>query len=235
MKYVTNTCPACGGNFEFLESEIEREWNCPHCSFPVLLQPGLPSSTILAPATVSAICEDSTDIGSTRSSTQTPLPDVGRRIDSPHPNQAEAPGYPSTNGERLESELKSGSGSAFRWILVLPAATAGFLLGSIIFNPFLNPYAELLPGLLRSTLTSCIQGAFFVIAGTQAAPSHRFITALSLTVLHAMFLTAMGSYYVFAQRVAMPLWGAIVAIAPAIITTICVCAALRKDEESVRG
>lgn len=39
MKYVTNTCPACGGNFEFLESEIGREWNCPHCKCGVVLQP----------------------------------------------------------------------------------------------------------------------------------------------------------------------------------------------------
>ena len=37
MKYVMNTCPACGGNFEFLESGIGREWNCPHCKAAVRL------------------------------------------------------------------------------------------------------------------------------------------------------------------------------------------------------
>ncbi len=41
MRYVTNTCPACGGTYEFLEQEIGREWTCPHCASPVILSPGL--------------------------------------------------------------------------------------------------------------------------------------------------------------------------------------------------
>jgi hypothetical protein len=39
MKYLTNTCPACGESLEFSEHEIGREWNCPHCKFGVVLQP----------------------------------------------------------------------------------------------------------------------------------------------------------------------------------------------------
>ena len=42
MKYVTNTCPACGGSFEFLESEIGREWQCPHCKAAVRLNYVMP-------------------------------------------------------------------------------------------------------------------------------------------------------------------------------------------------
>ncbi len=39
MTYLTNTCPACGDSFEFLEKEIGRSRNCPHCGMAVTLQP----------------------------------------------------------------------------------------------------------------------------------------------------------------------------------------------------
>ena len=39
MKYMTNTCPACEGSFEFLEQETNRDWRCPHCGFRALLHP----------------------------------------------------------------------------------------------------------------------------------------------------------------------------------------------------
>jgi predicted RNA-binding Zn-ribbon protein involved in translation (DUF1610 family) len=37
-QYVTNTCPNCGGSFEFLQREIGRDWKCPHCGIPVTLR-----------------------------------------------------------------------------------------------------------------------------------------------------------------------------------------------------
>jgi TPR repeat protein len=40
MKYVTNECPTCGENFEFLEQEIGRDCNCPHCGGYVRLLEG---------------------------------------------------------------------------------------------------------------------------------------------------------------------------------------------------
>ena len=36
--YVKNTCPNCGGGYEFSRKEVGREWTCPHCNQPVLLR-----------------------------------------------------------------------------------------------------------------------------------------------------------------------------------------------------
>jgi len=38
MRYVTNTCPACGGKFEFEAKAVGREWTCPHCNQPLTLK-----------------------------------------------------------------------------------------------------------------------------------------------------------------------------------------------------
>ncbi len=38
MRYITNTCPVCGGTYEFSEQDVGREWKCPHCGEPVQLR-----------------------------------------------------------------------------------------------------------------------------------------------------------------------------------------------------
>ena len=40
MDYVVNTCPECGGNYEFLTEEVGRQWSCPHCGTAITLAPG---------------------------------------------------------------------------------------------------------------------------------------------------------------------------------------------------
>lgn len=76
-----------------------------------------------------------------------------------------------------------------RWLLVLPAALSGFLVGQLVFvgiRALAHSHALLSPlGYGGWLISDCLASALFIIFGTRTAPSRRFGTALGLSAVVA--------------------------------------------------
>jgi hypothetical protein len=86
--------------------------------------------------------------------------------------------------QRIElspAHKKKGDGlkTALRWIAVVPAAVAGFGLALGVF--VLGWSAD--PGLHIQIASFCLCPVAFVWSGASVAPAHRFVTAITLTIL----------------------------------------------------
>ncbi|HEY9783890.1 MAG TPA: hypothetical protein V6D17_00720 [Candidatus Obscuribacterales bacterium] len=82
-----------------------------------------------------------------------------------------------------------GSSSLFRWLLVLPAALIGFVLGQSSFAlvKFLFSQNPALSSFLNAgwLISDCLASALFIILGTKVAPNYRFLTAVALSLVVA--------------------------------------------------
>lgn len=176
MKHVTNICPSCRGSYEFLEQEVGREWNCPHCGSTVTLQ--------------------------------------AQRVDS-------AAAIPDAK-LRLKVVL--------RWVLVLPAAVCSYfvVLLPLYVVSVMAPFE--LPDWAKALIGSAATSAAFVLGGAGTAPKFRFITALVLTVIHAVIFTVFFVIIVEAKSQSVPLWFLGVCFVVSLGATIWVCVHM-KDEE----
>jgi hypothetical protein len=179
MQYLTNTCPKCEGGFEFLEQEVGREWNCPHCGAAITLHPELPASKA---------------------------------------------GWCRTKPYLI---------AALRWLLVLPAAAGSWLAALLLCNGFFVATPFILPEWAKQLIAPGVTSAAFVYCGAKAAPSFRFVTALTLTVLHAMIYTIIFMFVLQAdQRFrAAPMWWMLITLIPSLAATIGVCVALKNEDE----
>jgi hypothetical protein len=122
--------------------------------------------------------------------------------------------------------------TVLRWIAVLPAALgayAGVALLTVISQYFFQD-SEIYGDFISAILSP----AAFVFAGVKTAPQHKLITAISLTVLHAMLLALLFgfiAYGIFVMEVKLIhpiLWDVIRAII-SIVTTIAVCLEVARE------
>jgi uncharacterized membrane protein HdeD (DUF308 family) len=125
-----------------------------------------------------------------------------------------------------------------RWIAVLPAALGAYI------------GIQLVVGLVRSLETgvddrpdywsqfiSGIAGPYcLVLAGAKTAPRYRFVTALTLTVLHGFVNGSLVTLaIVLAWRQSASLWWLILCCAVGIIASIVACIQMRREEDTSVG
>ncbi len=120
------------------------------------------------------------------------------------------------------------------WTLVLPAA-AGAWVGAqvsimIVGNVFYPMGLWNLATWFVKVGTVVAAPYGFVWAGAQTAPRHSFIVAIALTVVHAIFATAIFVLAIGVERIAAPLWWIITGYIVGITVTIVACVQFRRKE-----
>ncbi len=121
-----------------------------------------------------------------------------------------------------------------RWALVLPAA-AGAWVGAqvsimMVGNVFYAMGLWNLPSWFVKIATVVAAPYGFVWAGAQTAPRHSFIVVIFLTVVHAIFATAILVLAIGVERLTAPLWWIITGYAVGITVTIVACVQFRRKE-----
>lgn len=113
-----------------------------------------------------------------------------------------------------------------RWVAVLPGAWLAWLVSQVFLKIAIFPMLPEPEWMYY--LESSVAGSFcYVLAGATTAPRFRFETALILTVIFGIIMSAAVTFFAIYQR---PLGYLIFSSVAGIITTICVCVALRKPE-----
>jgi hypothetical protein len=116
-----------------------------------------------------------------------------------------------------------------RWFLILPAAICAYLIlaiiGSIVYK--LLP----IPAFLVTLYYSVMSPMAFVIAGVITAPSNKFATAISVTVINAMFAAVIVTMAVVRQTGTVPIWWLVVSMLIGIVATIYLCVEFKHEEE----
>lgn len=121
-----------------------------------------------------------------------------------------------------------------RWALVLPAAAGAWvgaqisimIVGNIFYPMGLWNFASWFVKI--GTVVAAPYG--FVWAGAQTAPRHSFIVAIVLTVVHAIFATAIFILAIGVERITAPLWWIITGYVVGITVTIVACVQFRRKE-----
>jgi hypothetical protein len=116
-----------------------------------------------------------------------------------------------------------------RWVLILPVAICAYLIlaviGSIVYK--LLP----IPTFLLTLYYSAMSPMAFVAAGVITAPSHKFVTAIILTIINAIFAAVIVTTAVVHQSGTVPLWWLVVCALIGIVATIWFCAEFKGEEE----
>ncbi len=121
-----------------------------------------------------------------------------------------------------------------RWALVFPAAAGAWvgaqisimIVGNVFYPMGLWNFASWLVKI--GTVVAAPYG--FVWAGAQTAPRYSFIVVIFLTVVHAIFATAIFVLAIDVEKIAAPLWWIITGYAVGIAVTIVACLQLRRKE-----
>jgi len=71
---------------------------------------------------------------------------------------------------------------------------------------------------------------FFVWAGAKTAPKYQFVTAITLTVIHAIANGVIVTLVIVTGRAADPLWWLLLTCVLGIVATIEVCVGFHKEE-----
>lgn len=121
-----------------------------------------------------------------------------------------------------------------RWALVLPMAVVAWVgaqisimaIGNVFYPMGLWNFATWFVKI--GTIVAAPYG--FVWLGAQTAPRHSFIVAIALTVVHAIFATAIFVLAIGVERIAAPLWWIITGYIVGITVTIVACVQFRRKE-----
>jgi hypothetical protein len=115
-----------------------------------------------------------------------------------------------------------------RWILILPAAICAYLIlaiiGSIVYK--LLP----IPAFLVTLYYSVMSPIAFVATGVVTAPSNKFATAISLTIINAIFAAVIVTLAVIRQSGTVPIWWLVVCMLIGIVATIGFCAEFKEEK-----
>jgi uncharacterized membrane protein HdeD (DUF308 family) len=122
-----------------------------------------------------------------------------------------------------------------RWLAVLPAAIGAYFAVQIavgIAMGFVNGFDDR-PDYQSQFISSIVGPYFLVLAGAKTAPTFRFVTALTLTVLHATFNGSLVTLAIVQDlRQSFSLWWLILCGVVGIIASIVACVQMRKEEET---
>ena len=120
-----------------------------------------------------------------------------------------------------------------RWLLVLPAAAGAWVVALLFCNAFFLMTPFILPEWAKQLVAPGVTSAAFVYAGAKAAPSFQFVTALTLTVLHAVIFTLLFVFILQADQQfrTAPMWWLAITLIPALAATIGVCVSLKNEQE----
>ena len=119
-----------------------------------------------------------------------------------------------------------------RWMAVLPASVGGVflaMLASFLLQRIAPWDPEQFEWLIQLG-TSAGAGVAFVAAGANTAPSHRFVTALALTVIHAVGYTVGFAFILSSHSETVPIWWLAVCSVAALVGSICACVVLHREE-----
>jgi uncharacterized membrane protein HdeD (DUF308 family) len=122
-----------------------------------------------------------------------------------------------------------------RWLAVLPAAIGAYFAVQIavgIAMVFVNGLDDR-PDYQSQFIASIVGPYFLVLAGAKTAPTFRFVTALALTVLHAVFNGSVATLVIGqGMRQSFSLWWLILTGVVGIIASIVACIQIRKQEDT---
>jgi len=146
------------------------------------------------------------------------------------PALARSPGGVRGSGVKEMVELPDW----LRWALVLPVA-AGAWVGAqisimVIGNVFYPMGLWNLATWFVKIATIAVAPYGFIWAGAQTAPRHSFIVAIALTVVHAIFATAIFVLAIDVERITAPLWWIITGYVVGITVTVVACVQFRRKE-----
>jgi uncharacterized membrane protein HdeD (DUF308 family) len=133
------------------------------------------------------------------------------------------------------SENKNPVWNWLRWVAVLPAAIGAYFGVQIVVG-LAMVYANGLddsPDYKSQLICSIVGPCSLVLAGAKTAPKFRFVTALTLTVLHAIYsgaLVTLAMVRVATQSAS--LWWLILSGVIGIIASIATCIQIRKEEDN---
>ncbi len=139
----------------------------------------------------------------------------------------------NTNPET--SENQNSVWDWLRWVAVLPAAIGAYFGVQIavgLVMVFENGLDDS-PDYKSQFICSIVGPYFLVLAGSKTAPKFRFVTALTLTVLHAIYSGALVTLLMVrgvSQSVSP--WWLILSGVIGIIASIVACIQMRKEEDS---
>jgi hypothetical protein len=121
-------------------------------------------------------------------------------------------------------------------VLILPAA-AGAYVGAQVLVAIANsltPVPEVVEIAYSQVVNSVVGPLAFVYVGAKLAPRHQFVTALGLTVLHAVAITTIVTAALVSGRNGQPAWVLIGAAGLGIVATVILCYHLR-ERPAVQG
>jgi uncharacterized membrane protein HdeD (DUF308 family) len=124
----------------------------------------------------------------------------------------------------------------WRWLLVLPGAIVAYIL-VVIPLAIATDAIDWLPETARNYLSQILHSAFgpwaFVYLGARIAPRHRFITALVLTILQALFLAitlTLGVALGYTKAMRSPMWYLVACGVIGVIASIAASVSFHKEE-----
>jgi len=122
-----------------------------------------------------------------------------------------------------------------RWILVLPASLGAYFGIQVIIavaNSF-APVPESMINLWCKFINSIAGPAALVWVGAIIAPKHKFVVAITITVIHAILNAIVLTLAIISGRHSDPTWLLVGACIIGIVSTIVVCVMLHEKEISV--
>ena len=128
--------------------------------------------------------------------------------------------------------------TVLRWIAVLPAALGAY--AGVALLTVTSQYIFQDSEIYGDFISAILAPAAFVIVGANVAPQHKLITAISLTVLHAMLLASLFgfiAYGVFMMQIKLthPIWWDATRAIISIVTTIAVCLEVARENPVVNN
>ena len=125
-----------------------------------------------------------------------------------------------------------------RWVAVLPAGLGAYFGIQIVVGLFrsLDSGFDDRPDYWSQFISSIAGPYCLVLAGAKTAPRYRFVTALTLTVLHGFVNGSLVTLaIVLAWRQSASLWWLILCCAVGIIASIVACIQMRREEDTSVG
>ena len=119
-----------------------------------------------------------------------------------------------------------------RWILIFPAAVAAFI-GVQLIIAVVNSFTPLPEKLINifCQFANSIAGPFvFVLVGARIAPSYKYYTSVSLTVIYTLFSAIIAYRAIQSQESADPLWWLITSIILGLLAAIFACSIIKTEE-----
>ena len=124
-----------------------------------------------------------------------------------------------------------------RWVLVLPVAVGAWVGAQISIMAIGNVFYPMglwnLATWFVKIATIAVAPYGLVWAGAQTAPRHSFTVAIVLTVVHAIFATAILVLAIDVERLTAPLWWIITGYIVGAAVTIVACVQFRRKEGKI--